>query len=180
MKKHGRRSRCPSPAGTRRTREEVPSSFGLHIFPGRFSRRKMKLLLYQFPLLARSDPLLPSSSLPTARPVRSGRTEFRGSFLSHLSSRFPAPPSIPRAAPWNEDLPTYPRVSWPKFTGLPPRGCWSTRSKAVYSGESQPYTAAVGCWDTKDSFRDCGRNFAAVTDELLSRASCLILPPPVL
>lgn len=38
---------------------------------------------------------------------------------------------------------------------------------------------AVGCWDTKDSFRDCGRNFAAVTDELLS-VSCLILPLPVL
>lgn len=43
------------------------------------------------------------------------------------------------------------------------------------------HTQPVVCRDTKDSFRDCGRNFAAVTDELLSArslvSSCLISPP---
>lgn len=77
MKKHDRREskRGGAPVPPMR----MSPSFGLHIFLGPFSRRKMKLLLYQF---------LPRIS------VRSGRWKFHVS--SHLSFRFLTPLSIPR------------------------------------------------------------------------------------
>jgi len=53
MKKHGRASQCPAePAPNAATK--MSSHSGPHIFPGPFSHRKMKLLLYQFPRADRS------------------------------------------------------------------------------------------------------------------------------
>jgi hypothetical protein len=128
---------------------KMSSHSGPHIFSGPFSHRKMKLLLYQFP---RAD-----------RPVST-----RSCTFPHLSFRSVhlllsiRGPSL--------------RVSQPNFGRVDRCGVAGAGTRLyIWKG----CTAAVGCWDTKDSFRDCGRNFAAVTDELLS-ASCLISPLPVL
>lgn len=143
----------------RTSSNEDEFSFGPHIFPGPFSRRKMKLLLYQFSL-----PLLTPPHPPRPR-VPGLESEFH--VFAHLSFRFLTLLSIPCAAlPLASVLTEVHEAA----TGMP-------KQKRERLCIQKGCTAAVGCWDTKDSFRDCGRNFAAVTDELLS-ASCLILPLP--
>lgn len=128
----------------------------------------MKLLLYQSvftPSLFLSlcvPPLL--SSL--FRRVAKGEEQIVAWCLRLLPRSLPVHPAELRDTP--TDLFALTRARTRTRLSRSSRGCQATDLSAKRSKPCTPEGCCTpaGCWDTKDSFRDCGRNFAVVTDEL--------------
>lgn len=119
----------------------------------------MKLLLYQSALF-----LFPLSPVALARQRRT--SWLVRSFVARFLPTFPSIRLQHRRWPF--------RAPFTKFTRLPDYDARSLRGISLYTRGL--YTPA-GCRDTKDSFRDCGRNFAVVMDELLSLRVLSYLTP---